>query len=711
MLNIGIGGTLTFNAGPGLAGMKAAASAFDSLDKARERFSANLAGLGQQFAQMNLITAGFGIAGVAGISSLIKSGFEAKQTFEDLQIVLGSTLGISRHLGFQKGFQLAGEELTKIEQMSFRSPTNAQGLISIYKQIAPPLSTMGAGLEQIRNMTLQSSIAAKALGFNMDDIGFGLARIIGGISTSHDILFRQMKNTGLVRRDMEAEELNALDPAKRMALVQQILKRYGEAAKTVGESWSALTSAIGDISTKMRRVLIDSGLYKAVKRDADAFVSYYETNEKTILAGVQKYGMMLIPLYNVLRDAVLGIVRHGKVLLDMFDAWGSKLIALQARFHISDSMVHSMAVHAAQAAMAIGTIIPLLSLFSLILGPGLRLISTLWSGLRVIIATIGTIPRLISVAFSTGSLLPFIASMSAIVLLFLALRKDGEGFGETVQRIWLDYIKPFAEGFAASFGSALPQILKPLQEGFDMIKESVIFLIDYLSDTFVTSSDSARDFGGTIGNVAASLALIVSNIIGFFGKLLGATIYTVTWMIYWFKQVVKYLGEGLAYAVGGVVNIMKGLVNALTWIPRTMISVIASMVNELSNMANSSPFVSSLMMKVGLDPDGLKRWAVDVHKQAEDLKIGYDSLDGFSNPDETPDEEVLRKREARLSAPRRIQVDVNHKSEITANIKLNDKTVAQAVARHQVEIGERAGAKTSPWQRRMSVTHAANVEE
>lgn len=710
MLNIGIGGTLTFNAGPGLAGMRSAASAFDNLDRARERFSSNLAGLGQQFAQMNLITAGFGIAGVAGIGALIKSGFTAKQTFEDLQVILGSTLGIARGLGFQKGYQLAAQELLKIEQMSFRSPTTAQGLISIYKQIAPPLSTMGASLEQIRNMTLQSSIAAKALGFNMDDIGFGLARMIGGISTSHDVLFRQMKNTGLVRRDMEAEELNSMDPAKRMALVREILKRYGEAAKTVGQTWSALHSAIGDITTKVRRIFVDSGLYKAVKRDADAFVTYYEHNEKMILAGVEKYGHMLVPVYAVLRDAVISIIKHGKEFLDTLDAWGNKLLELQQRFNVSDATIHSIAVHSAQIAMAIGTVIPLLSLFSLVLGPGLRIISTILSGFRIIITAITTIPKVLATAFSTGSLLPFALIVAGIILLFMALRQDGESVGQTLLRLWTDNLKPFFMGVYAALSGYADEIIAPLMSGFDFLREQISFLMDYLSDTFSAGAEDSQTFGNIVGSVMSGIGIVISNVVKGIEMLIGVIIRGIPYVIYILKEMGKYLYEGLVMAFTAVLNVVKGVINAISFIPRVLLDVMGSVLNVVSRAAEI-PMVRNLLLKAGIDGTDIRAFATRLQDEAEDLKLDYETLPSFSDSDETPDQEVERKRAERLNKPRTIHVKVEHKSEITVNAKINDKTVAQAVQRHQVEIGERAGAKISPYQRRMAVVHAADIKE
>ncbi len=143
--NLGIGGTLTFNEDPALVGMSRASKGFSRMQASAMSFRSSFQQLGQEMDRFNLFGVGLAALGVVGFGGLIKGSIEAKSHFEDMQVQIATTLGITRKMGsdFTAQMALAADEMDKIEILAAKAPGETQDLVNIYKSIVGPLSRMG----------------------------------------------------------------------------------------------------------------------------------------------------------------------------------------------------------------------------------------------------------------------------------------------------------------------------------------------------------------------------------------------------------------------------------------------------------------------------------------------------------------------------------------------------------------------------------------
>lgn len=706
MHDIGIGGTLSFDAAPALHGMQTAAHGFEQMDHARENFSHNLENLGQKFDQFNLIAAGLGVAGVAGFHQLIHSSFEASAEAEQAQIAIGTALGMARGKGFNAGFEMAGHEMELMKNKATDIGVGFEDMYGIFKQVVLPLSTAGASMEKIRNMTKQTAIAAMATGEGLGEMGSSITRFLAGFIRARDPLFMKMKMSRLVSQDMTAEDVQSMTPQARMSLISNVLKRYGEAEEKVTHTWRAVWQSLSNIITDVKEAFsTESGLFKAIEDDVAKIRVYWSDHKKEIMETAAIIGSHLKPVYVVLKEAVFGIIKDAIKLGKIMDGWIDKAKTFAVSLGMSDEKLHKLAVGTTMFAIAFGTILPVLSILKFMWGPIGAVIGVVTSGVGYLIRMLTSIPSILMAAFANPVGLALITSFAALSLLFLALRKDGESFGETVMRIWTDYIQPFVSAFSSAFGEYIPTIMEPLQEAWDMIKDAFVFLSDYLSDTFVASADSASGAGSALGQVFAGISIVITHIIGYFGKLIASALYATTWIIWGFKEIGKYIGEAMGFAVNLITNMLAGVGNLLLMPFRLALDFMAYVVSKIA----STKLGAMAMKLAGVDPAEVVKLAKDLSNSLEiQTNVG---LNGFSGLDETPDQEVERKRAARLDKPQEVRVDLHHQEDVTVHLKLDDREVAAAVARHNVEISERAGAKITPWQRRMAVAHAGSGQK
>lgn len=709
MQEVGIGGTLSFDSSPALHGMQEAAHGFEHLDHAREHFQHNLHGLSESLEHFNLISAGLGIAGIAGLHQLIHSSMEIASEQEQAQISMGTTLGIARGVGFQKGFGLAKQEIEKLQDIGIETGATFSGLIGIYKQIAMPLSQAGASLTTIRDMTKQTSIMASATGASFEEMGSNITRFLGGFVRDRDPLFRQLKMSGLVRKDMAAEEIQAMTPTERMKLVSTVLKRYGEGAEVVTTSWKAVWQSVANVVEKVKESFagMDTGLFAKLKEDALGIRKFWEEHGKQVIEIAEEMGQKLVPIYEVMKEAVKALVGHAINFARHVEDWVENITTFVESLGVSNESMHGIAVSAAEFAMVFGTLIPLLGIMKMVLGPGLASLSLLGSGFKYLLALFKTVEEEEAVVAVAGAsaFWPIVLAAAALGLVFMALRKDGESFGETIQRLYNDYIKPFVDGFVEAFSAAWPDIMAPLEEAWAAIKEAFSFLTVYLADTFGGGQDSAKSFGSTVGNVVASIILELTRIIGFFGRVLAAGIKTIAYIIYGFKELGKYIGEGMGMAVLAVENVFKALVNVMTAPFRFILEMVSSIITKLA----STKFGMAAMKLAGIDASDVKAVTDGIKAEIEAATMHYEGIAGFTAPDETPDEEVARKNRDRLDKPKEPGKMVVGTIELTSKTVIDGKNIAQSVSEHQVELAERAGAKISPWQRRAALVRQQNV--
>lgn len=208
------------------------------------------------------------------------------QELETTQISLGA---IAQAQGFastfDRGFVLAGEQLSKMKQDVKTLPGDLGQLSNIMKMIATPAAAGGANLDQIRQLAGKTMLTAGILGVPQDVAAREMAGLLAGRAGSHNILGGRL---GLIGD--EAKKFNEESPEKRLATINTEMAKYQGAADRFGQSFVANWTTLKDNIKYVLLAPVTSPLFDHVKQTIQDINGYFDSHKSKIQEIVQTVG-------------------------------------------------------------------------------------------------------------------------------------------------------------------------------------------------------------------------------------------------------------------------------------------------------------------------------------------------------------------------------------------------------------------------------------
>ena len=318
----------------------------------------------------------------------------------------------------------------------------------------------------------------------------------------------------------------------------------------------------------------------------------------------------------------------------------------------------------------------------------------------VIVPAFSLIGTVISAAFWPVTLV-----IAALVAGFFLFRREGETVGETFRRL--------GDVIMEAFGWVMKTVIDPFLAGIRYIPNVFGFVWTKIKEFF---DSIAQDFGDVFGGIVQSLkelGPLFKIVFTFIGNIVGA------------------VAAGIGLAFTSVMEVLKVVIHELKHVA---ISVMESVVNFIKNVAwgigkvadaVGLEFGKALMdfgegefkIQVGTGQRGLvaseEELGLPSEKELKELEEKSKGETGGLTSDYDR-ETMLAMREAEAhnqDAQNELAGMIVGALPDTINVEskvcVDGKTVAKATAKHKQEIHERAGFKTTPWQRRAMLEHGA----
>lgn len=319
--------------------------------------------------------------------------------------------------------------------------------------------------------------------------------------------------------------------------------------------------------------------------------------------------------------------------------------------------------------------------------------------------------KVLGPALLGGMLIPFVKVLLVIaavaglaVLAFNAFRREGESVGEGLSRLWNDHIVPFGQGFMQVFGVAMGIVGRIFAGIAQAIGEAIAYMTDAftpLTNAIFGSSQGFTEFGQVVGFVVGTLGIAVSIIAGAVTELVvllikGLSLVT-KFLLNNVVKVVKLLTFNVSEAVDGIRmifdgDILAGLLRFGTALFSTLISPFSQFIRLLFDAAEA-------VLKIKIPP-GIRRLV-----EAPEFTIPEPNA---------PKAVAAKKGQENETGLGDIVGDItdalaNRKDEINLKtcLHLDGREIRESTAKFEKELGQRAAAKATPWQRRMQAEQAS----
>lgn len=325
---------------------------------------------------------------------------------------------------------------------------------------------------------------------------------------------------------------------------------------------------------------------------------------------------------------------------------------------------------------------------------------------------------------------PALVAVGALIFAWSLLKKENESFFQTAIRVWSDIkttVNDFWQNVLRPLWLGISDTFVPILQDLGVVWDEIItnvkmvfsdlfnFIFGGLDGVEIDWRFVGNVIGSVIGAIAKSILTFVKYAIPIIASI-GIAIYKVFSFVW---GVVKYfitqIAEGFAKLAIGFTDIFEG--NIVRGLAKIGISLMDFVLKPIRMIIEGALMLADA---VGIDvPKGLRKFA----------KEGAFGL-VFGVPPEGPKAPVKKgmtrsemmatigaetmgiatKKEGGVTKPK-IQVDniIEDKRELNINVdnKIDGESLSLAQSRHKVEINERSGFKTTPWQRRAALEHGA----
>lgn len=226
---------------------------------------------------------------------------------EQTQISLGaifSANGLARN--FDRGFEIAGEQVAKMKQDVKTLPGDLGQLATIMKTISPSAAHGGLSPDQIRKLAGQTMLVGQIVGVDQEMAAREMAELLEGRATSRNKLATRIGLGGAAGKHLRSE-----DSKSRVNDIEEVLSHYQGATDRFAQSFIAnwttlkdnikygfLADATAPLFNSVKKTLAEINQWfdhnqDQVKMWAFAFGSYFRATWNLLTAELKQFGPAL----------------------------------------------------------------------------------------------------------------------------------------------------------------------------------------------------------------------------------------------------------------------------------------------------------------------------------------------------------------------------------------------------------------------------------
>jgi len=182
----------------------------------------------------------------AGAVGALKVGLvDVNSKLEDVEIGFATIFNMLGASGsFEQGLSMGKELMSQIRLDAASLPGEFADFVAMAQTITAPLVNAGKGMEDIRNLTRDSVVAAAALGVNYDQAAREMAQLLEGHAGGHNVLGTRLGIT--TSTQVNGKDFNKATSAERFDFIEKSLSKAKESLPAFQKSWSGLTSTMID---------------------------------------------------------------------------------------------------------------------------------------------------------------------------------------------------------------------------------------------------------------------------------------------------------------------------------------------------------------------------------------------------------------------------------------------------------------------------------
>ena len=267
-------------------------------------------------------------AATAAVAALKHGLVNVNATMEETKLGFATTFNMLGNTGIDNGLTLAGDLVEQIRKDAKELPGEFGDFVNMAQLLTAPLLNAGKGIEDIRNTTRQTVVAAAALKVPFEQAAREMAMLIEGHAGGHNLLGNKIGITThtMIKSAKGGDvEFNKATSEERIAHLNKLLVKGDESLGHFGRSWAGLTSTMVD-SMKQFLGRATLPLFERLKGNVASINKLMDSPKFTELA--DSLGRGLLRAHDGVMVAVSYISEHWDNIKETGREWGEAILGM-----------------------------------------------------------------------------------------------------------------------------------------------------------------------------------------------------------------------------------------------------------------------------------------------------------------------------------------------------------------------------------------------
>lgn len=216
---------------------------------------------------------------------------------ETTRVSIAAVLNAQGQVGsIDKGLDRAADLVAQMRKDAKELPGEFSDLVQMFQSGVGAAGNAGVGANAFEKMAAQGMAAAKAMSVPIDQAGRELALLFEGRAGAHNVFGQRL--------GLRGEGFNQLDPAARVAKIQEALAKFQPAIAAFGNTFEAQTSTFVD-NLKQWGGKATMPLFDKVKSTLVSINKWFDDNEGTASQYAHQLGRFLGDAFDTGKQFVL----------------------------------------------------------------------------------------------------------------------------------------------------------------------------------------------------------------------------------------------------------------------------------------------------------------------------------------------------------------------------------------------------------------------
>jgi hypothetical protein len=261
-------------------------------------------------------------AGGFGIQQAGKALIGFNSNVEDTKIQIAGMLALARKTDLADELKVADKVFSSLQQRAKSLPGTTAEYARFAGMITQPIVDAGLGMKDLEDLTVNSVVAAKALGIEAEVAARDIDQALRGQFRSTDVFSGKLLGSIGYKGEAGRAKYNAMGGDQRAAELKKALmqKQLTQMADAQGKTFSGVMSTFQDT---LQQTLGKVGLplFKAITDELKRWNAWADANADRLDAWGRTFGEALVAGFGYVKDAIGFLVDHKDELIAIAKVW------------------------------------------------------------------------------------------------------------------------------------------------------------------------------------------------------------------------------------------------------------------------------------------------------------------------------------------------------------------------------------------------------